>query len=335
MNSSGVFHFVCLFLPEYVANKPSACLFLPFFSCLPKLVAVYPYHSTPAFQSPEQARGIVDHRSDLYSLGVLLFNLYTGQMPVKGGSYSEYRRAHMLDQPLAVSDCLPSAGDVGSNITSNNEKTSGGGSDAGSSSSSSSSKHQQRHHPMFDAIVSRLLVKNAGERYSTAAGLQHDLRKLLDIVTSDGGGDGDSGTGEPATFKLGTREVPYSLILPNQLLIGRSDELKVLNALYDKCAQDKNKSGFCHLQGKQGVGKTTLVASLASQRRNPFFLSYKFAQFGGRPMHAVIKVREIIFLPGPLPRNSLFSSVTGLAPSMFFPSDNEQPRPTNGVVGVV
>lgn len=45
---------------------------------------------TLAYLSPEQARGEeVDGRSDLYALGILLFEMLTGQLPFKGGSTAE------------------------------------------------------------------------------------------------------------------------------------------------------------------------------------------------------------------------------------------------------
>jgi len=206
---------------------------------------------TPAFQSPEQARGIIDYRSDLYSLGVLLFNIYTGTLPISMTSYSSYRQAVMLEPPHTVS------------------------------------RYRKDCHPMMEKIVARLLVKNADERYTTAAGLRFDLERLLEMIKHE-----DANVDEVAkneSFELGTREVPFNLTLSNAL-IGRTEDLSVLEELYDACSNDC-RGGFCYIEGKPGVGKSTLVHSFASQRRNPFFVFFKFNQFVGRPMNAVIEVR--------------------------------------------
>jgi tRNA A-37 threonylcarbamoyl transferase component Bud32 len=55
---------------------------------------------TPAYMSPEQARGRgVDHRTDLYALGVVAFQLATGGLPFMEPSAMEIIVAHMQQQP--------------------------------------------------------------------------------------------------------------------------------------------------------------------------------------------------------------------------------------------
>jgi serine/threonine protein kinase len=55
---------------------------------------------TPFYMSPEQARGAkeVDHRADIYGLGVILFEALTAQKPHPGDSYNEILY-HILTQP--------------------------------------------------------------------------------------------------------------------------------------------------------------------------------------------------------------------------------------------
>ena len=55
---------------------------------------------TPAYMSPEQVRGdVVDPRSDLYSLGVLLYEAIAGSPPFPGLSAAEVMRQHLAEAP--------------------------------------------------------------------------------------------------------------------------------------------------------------------------------------------------------------------------------------------
>jgi serine/threonine protein kinase/tetratricopeptide (TPR) repeat protein len=59
---------------------------------------------TPSYASPEQFRGRpVDARSDLFSVGVILFEMLAGQRPFVGGSFGEIAHAVLHGSPLVLS----------------------------------------------------------------------------------------------------------------------------------------------------------------------------------------------------------------------------------------
>jgi serine/threonine-protein kinase len=60
---------------------------------------------TPAYMSPEQCegRGNIDHRTDIYALGIVLYEMITGRVPFTGDGYGEVLVQHLTQAPAAPS----------------------------------------------------------------------------------------------------------------------------------------------------------------------------------------------------------------------------------------
>lgn len=99
---------------------------------------------TPQYLSPEQALGRgVDARSDLYSVGIMLFQLLTGRLPFDADSPLAIAYAHVQEEPVAPSS-------INRSVT-----------------------------PAMDALVARALKKNPNERFPSAAAMRDECLRVL------------------------------------------------------------------------------------------------------------------------------------------------------------
>ena len=105
---------------------------------------------TPIYMSPEQCRGLaeLDHRSDIYSLGCVLFHLLTGRPPFEGEGMGDIIAAHIREPAPVPSSRAPEIS------------------------------------PTVDALLLRCLAKAPAERYQTMLELASAIGQILPYITS-------------------------------------------------------------------------------------------------------------------------------------------------------
>jgi eukaryotic-like serine/threonine-protein kinase len=99
---------------------------------------------TPYYMSPEQAKGSggVDHRSDIYAIGVILYEAVTGEVPFTGNTFNELMFKIVLSEPRPLAQVIPNL------------------------------------DPRFTEIVTRAMAREPGQRFANA----DEMIKALDAL---------------------------------------------------------------------------------------------------------------------------------------------------------
>src|ERR1700751_2286918 len=231
---------------------------------------------TLAYMAPEQTGRMnrsIDSRSDLYSLGVTLYEVLTGTLPFTASNPMEWVHCHIARQPVPPS------------------------------------VRAKNLPAQISAIVMKLLAKTAEERYQTAAGVKSDLEDCLhaveglrprDPLRRAGTRALPSDSGSIAAFPLGTHDIPDRLLIP-QKLYGRSREAEALLASFERVVAT-GRPELVLVSGYSGIGKSAVVNELHKAVVQPrgVFISGKFEQHKGEIPYSTLAqafqglIREIL-----------------------------------------
>ncbi len=190
---------------------------------------------TPLYMSPEQCQGEgVDARSDVYSLGCVLYEMLTGRPPFVGGGMADMLRQHIVKAPEPPSRLKPDLPAV------------------------------------LELAVLRALAKQREDRFQTAGALAEALRRagaapetlhLHELVADSGQNDVPTAVNVPAAL----RETPSNLPERPLTLVGRDGELReIVRTLTNPDVQ------LLTLTGPGGTGKTRLAQSVGHELRPAF-----------------------------------------------------------------
>ena len=200
-----------------------------------------------AYLAPEQTgrmnRGI-DYRADFYALGVTLYQLLSGKLPFESDDPLALVHCHLAKVPTPIDQVNPAV------------------------------------PGMVAEIVSKLMAKNAEDRYQSAMGLKYDLQQCLSQWQA---------AGAITDFQLGQRDLSDRFLIPEKLY-GREAEVQTILETFDRVAQ--GRSELMLVAGFSGIGKTAVINEVHKPitRQNGYFVKGKFDQFNRNvPLSAFVQ----------------------------------------------
>ncbi|MEG4505484.1 AAA family ATPase [Microcoleus sp. F6_B4] len=202
---------------------------------------------TLAYISPEQTgrmNRVIDYRTDFYSLGITFYELLTGELPFQSNDLIELVHCHIAKAAPLIHEINPQI------------------------------------PPVLSEIVSKLMAKNAEDRYQSALGLKYDLENCLCQLEK---------TGEICSFEIGRRDLCDRFLIPDKLY-GRETEVETLLQAFERVANPPESPlakgvhrgvEMMLVAGFSGIGKTAVVNEVHKPivRQHGYFIKGKYDQF--------------------------------------------------------
>ncbi|WP_434426400.1 AAA family ATPase [Nannocystis pusilla] len=199
------------------------------------------------YTSPEQTGRMnrsVDYRTDMYSLGIVFYELLAGRRPFEATDPLELMHAHMAVRPVPPAQLDPAV------------------------------------PAALCAITTKLLSKNAEDRYHSAEGLRADLEECRRRW------DGSGGIGPFSPGQYDRRD----LFEIHQKLYGREADIRRLIESFEDVLQGKR--AIVLVSGYSGIGKSSLVQEILKPlaREKGYYISGKYDQHGrDTPYSAIVQ----------------------------------------------
>ncbi|WP_234023033.1 AAA family ATPase [Sorangium cellulosum] len=210
------------------------------------------------YTSPEQTGRMnrsVDYRTDMYSLGVVLFEVLVGRRPFEAMDPLELIHAHIAVEPVPPAEIDPEV------------------------------------PAALSAVTTKLLSKNAEDRYQCAEGLKADLEEIRSRRRS---------RGQIGAFRPGQYD-RRDLFRLHQKLYGREGDIQELVGSFDDVLRGKRTTVL--VSGYSGIGKSSLVQEILKPlaREKGYYISGKYDQYNrDTPYSAIVQafdalVRQLLF----------------------------------------
>jgi len=182
---------------------------------------------TVDYMSPEQAKGeVVDHRTDIWSLGVVLFEMLTARMPFKGEKAQAVIHSILNSEPRRISS-------IRSDIP-----------------------------PSLIRTIQRMLSKQVAKRYSDMDALLKDLESTRAVLVAFSKRSTSEIDVSFAEIEGPSLPLPPLLSTMKQsTFVGRTQELEQLRNHWARAREGQRQ--LVLLTGEPGIGKTRLAAEFA------------------------------------------------------------------------